>query len=334
MGLFSRLGANSGRRAELESALTPRDRLLLEVVDADSEQAIEAARRGDPAALAAALELTRRQRDWDRRTRLMEVVSRRCEDDSSWLDDWLAGSPDNADATCLKAWVLIGQAWAVRSGKRAKYVSDEQFEEFFRLLEKATTAIQRAQELDPDDPEPWAAALCHARGLQAPREVFDVYLREFAEIDPHHFGCHAQALQFVCDKWYGSREEMYEYAVGAASAAPADAQVQTLPLVAMVEHVAEGVATLDLRQEFIGHWLDRAKAWVASAQPRGGYLTASANNVLAYVQDFVGASDGAYESLVAMGPYVTDFPWYYWGEGMQSHLAARTDIVKRRAKTP
>ena len=96
--------------------------------------------------------------------------------------------------------------------------------------------IGAAPSCNPADPVPWRIALTHARGMQAPREVFDDYLAEAEARDPHHFGCHAQALQYLCAKWYGSHEEKFRYAERVAASAPPGSGLHALPLQAALEY--------------------------------------------------------------------------------------------------
>ncbi|MEK8144530.1 hypothetical protein NKH18_30950 [Streptomyces sp. M10(2022)] len=127
------------------------------------------------------------------------------------------------------------QAWKIRTGARAEDVEQDQFQAFFALLDDAVPVIRAAAELNPG-PRPWRIALTHARGSRAPRDVFDAYRAEADARDPHHFGCHEQALQYLCDKWYGSHEEMFAYAEDAAETAPPGSMLHALPLQAVVEY--------------------------------------------------------------------------------------------------
>lgn len=84
---------------------------------------------------------------------------------------------------------------------------------FFTLLEDAVPVISAADGLNPTDPVPWEVALTHARGnIQAPRDLRRVL--GGGRRPRLHYGCHATALQYLCDKWYGSHEEMFAFASG------------------------------------------------------------------------------------------------------------------------
>ncbi|WP_052489030.1 hypothetical protein, partial [Streptomyces sp. 150FB] len=173
---------------------------------------------------------------WERRGVGVPRLAESALHNPGWLDDWLAAEPENPDAVLVKADLLVKQAWEIRTEARAQDVSKDQFQAFFALLDDAVPTLSAAAELNPADPVPWQVALAHATGSQAPREVFDAYWHEAVARAPHHYGCHVAALQYVCDKWHGSHEEMFEFAERAAEGALPGSLLHALPLLAAFEY--------------------------------------------------------------------------------------------------
>ena len=130
------------------------------------------------------------------------------------------------------------------------------------MLLDAVPVISAAAELNPDDPVPGASRSTQARGIQAPREVFDTYLGRGELPRPAPRGCRIQAaLQYLCAKWYGSHEEMFAFAEQAADHAPPASKLHALPLQAVVEYL---IADEDTPTR---SYAERAEAAVTRARP-------------------------------------------------------------------
>src|SRR5262245_52016420 len=102
---------------------------------------------------------------------------------------------------------------------------------------RAAQASDRAVELNPDDPYPWAIRMrtLFANGYEQ-REEFRAALGEAVKRDLYNCDIHVIAVNFLCAKWFGSHEEMFAAAREPAAAAPAGWSVTMLPLLAHFEY--------------------------------------------------------------------------------------------------
>ncbi|MFI2778194.1 hypothetical protein [Streptomyces sp. ALB3] len=308
------------------AGLPPDDAVVLDAPDPSLRVALAAAAAGDHAPAAELLATTREHAQWERRDSCVARLARASLHHPGWLDGWLEESPENPDAVLVKADLYVCQAWQIRTGARAGQVEDDQFRAFHAVLRDAVPVVSAAAELNPDDPVPWRIALTQARGIQAPREVFDTYLAEANARDPHHEGCHVQALQYLCAKWYGSHEEMFAFAEHAAGQAPPGSRLHALPLQAVVEYlIADGdPAGPDL-------WTARAEAAVTRAQALsdcyapGDREAAGFRNHLALVLWSMSRYEDALAAFRSIGVHATTFPWTYFGEPRAEFLEARSD---------
>lgn len=246
-----------------------------------------------------------------------------------WLDAWLTESPDDPDALLVVADFHLHQAWEVRTSARAKDVERDQFQAFFALLEDAVPVIAAAAELNPADPVPWRIALTHARGMQAPREVFDAYLAEAEARDPHHLGCHVQALQYVCAKWYGSHEEMFRYAERVAESAPPGSRLHALPLQAALEYrlsEADEPEGPDPYGPKVEAAITRALALSDTYDGEGDREAAGFRNDLALMLVMADRPAEALDVFRAIGVHATESPWNRLGDPRTEFLEARSDV--------
>lgn len=307
------------------------------VADPALRAALTAAAAGDAGPARELLAGTRLGAQWERRSVCVSELAEHALHSPGWLEGWLAASPEDPDAVLVKADLCIQQAWEVRTGYRARHVSEDQFRAFFTLLEDAVPVIAAAAELNPTDPVPWQVALTHARGIQAPRDVFDAYWAEAVARAPHHYGCHATALQYLCDKWYGSHEEMFAFAEQAAEGALPGSKLHALPLMAAIEY---GVVSDDSTEDGP---IDRARVDAAVARALelsswyepGDPDAAGFRNHLALMLIFAERWTEALEVFRAIGVHARSFPWGYVGEARKEFLEFRLGVrMQVASQTP
>ncbi|MGP3950359.1 hypothetical protein [Streptomyces sp. 7N604] len=307
--------------------LPPDEAVVLDAPDAPLRAALSAAGAGDFAPARELLAATRLGAEWERRDGYVSALAEFALHNPGWLDGWLAESPEDPDALLVKADLCIDQAWQIRSAARAKDVSRDQFRAFFALLEDAVPVIRAAAELNPTDPVPWRIALTHARGIQAPREVFDAYWEQAIERAPHHYGCHTTALQYLCEKWYGSHEEMFAFAEHAAEQALPGSKLHALPLLAAIEYevVADDTEDGPIAEDRIDAAVERAlelSSWYEPGDPE----IAGVRNHLALMLLRAGRWTEALEAFRAIGVHARSFPWGYFGEARREFLDFRTGV--------
>jgi hypothetical protein len=176
-------------------------------------------------------------RDWELRTRRIAVLSIAASQSNGWLDAWNAAVPDDPVVAILRAEALMDQATRARGGAAAAHTSREQFKNFETLSAQASAATDRAIELNPEDPTPWSNLLATmlADGHRRGQEFADAF-REGTGRDPYNFEIHLMALTFLCEKWYGSHERMFDAARKPAAEAPGGSSAAMLPLLAHFEY--------------------------------------------------------------------------------------------------
>lgn len=333
MGLKGFWGAAKAMRHSeaLTAGLVPSESVVVSAPMPAAANAVEAALAGDHRPAADLLTRTLQDQAWDDRTHVVDVFAKASLRVPQWLDDWEASSPDDGGAALVRASAAIQRAWEHRSNARASDVTPEQFEAFHASLADATAHLQRAADLLPGDPEPWSLALIHARGLQAPPEVWLDYLASAKESAPWHYAGHYAAMELLTEKWFGSHEEMYDFAFRVASEAPAGERVRTLPLTAVLEHmVSAGPADAAARPE-TATAVAMAASWIADNEGRGHHVVAVHRNTLVFVLLHLGRFREAYDELVALGPHATRYPWVYYGDAREMFLSYREAAVVKTA---
>ncbi|WP_446040509.1 hypothetical protein [Streptomyces sp. SID1121] len=344
--------------ATVGADLPPDPAVALDPVHPDLRDALRAAAGGDHGPARDLLAATRRGAQWERRGIFVPQLARNALHHHGWLDAWLAEAPEDPDAVLVKAELCVAQAWEIRTGSRAQDVSKDQFQAFFALLDDAVPVISAAAELNPADPVPWQIALTHATGSQAPREVFAAYWAEATARAPHHYGCHRAALQYLCEKWHGSHEEMFDFAEQAAAEALPGSQLHALPLLAAVEYevAADPTTTAATADTALGAPRNRtapavtlhgvptppassrapARTRIHDATERALVLSdahapgdpeaATVRNHLALALILAGRHAEALEQFRRIGTYATELPWAYFGDAREEFLNSRRGV--------
>ncbi|MGW1106323.1 hypothetical protein [Streptomyces sp. NPDC002540] len=328
--------------AAIGADLPPDEAVVLEAPNAALRTALTSAAEGDHGPARELLAATRAHAQWELRDGYVSRLAAAALHNPGWLDAWLAGSPEDPDAALIKADLCIDRAWEMRTAQRAGHVPRDRFQAFFALLEDAAPVIGRAAGLNPADPVPWRIALTHARGSQAPRHVFDDYWAQALARDPHHYGCHAEALRYRCAKWSGSHEEMFGFAESAADTAPPGSKLHALPLSAALEYVIAAPAAPagpDPYEPRVTAAITRALDLSAAYGP-GSREAAGFRNHLALMLLRTERWDEALEVFRSIGVHATGFPWAYFGDdprqefldtrsGVRIHVATRTPFFGR-----
>ncbi|MFW5415514.1 DUF4034 domain-containing protein [Nocardiopsis sp. CNT-189] len=300
---------------KVEAGLPPEDAVVLDADDDDPElvEAVHAAWAGDPGPVARLLEAARQAGDRELYGHYAAEAAEAALDRDRWLQDWLAGSPDDPDALLVFGGYLLDRAWESRGGAYASRTSDEQFAGFHHYLDRAEPVLRRAIAADPASPAPWALMITYAVGSPGGRrDLYDEAWAGVLRLNRYDREAHRVALQYNCAKWHGSNEEMFAFAYAASDSAPAGSPLHVLPLRAWVE--------LDVREK--GKVLDRPECREAAnraltvcppAAPAAYRWDRADRNMLARVLCAQDRYDEAYAQFQALGVHATSFPWTYYG---------------------
>src|SRR5262245_9912091 len=176
----------------------------------------KAAKSGDWQSVRDALRTAGRR--WEQRDAIIYAV-RAGAKNPAWTDAWLAAEPKNPDAHILRGIAFIDWAWAARGDLSGSTVSERGAQLFHDRLGQAMQILKSAAEMKPDDPTLWAELLPIACGLGVPRPLARQWFEAAIARCPDHAPAHDHMLQYLCEKWHGSQELMWEFVDERAAAA-------------------------------------------------------------------------------------------------------------------
>jgi hypothetical protein len=312
-----------GGRTAVEGELSPDEIIAPDPVgdDVDLANALESARRGEWRPAAALLAATG---DVDVRYERMWVLAQESVHDSQWVEEWFAAQPSDPTVHAVRAELAMQRAWAARGAAYASQTGEQQMRAFSTGLDQAQRLAEKAADLAPEDPSPWATLVQMARGQQVSQEEFEHRVQELFARAPHHVQGSFAALQTLCAKWMGSTDAMFGVARELAGEAPDGSAVCLLPVMAHIEHhehleTGRGGPGAAARHMTAGATRTEIRAAVARwmAGPDGTPLPGARmfmHNVVAYAFWLADDPDGARPHLEAIGRALNEFPWMYSGQ--------------------
>ncbi len=245
-----------------------------------------------------------------------------------YLTPWVESSNDPFLPLLVRGASSITWAWNARSGHRANRVTQEMFDEFFRRLNIAEADLVAAAGAGPDSPLPWAHLVTSARGLQIPKEEALQRFENSLARGPV-YGAHKQYLQFVCKKWFGSHDDMWEFTEAISSLAPDGSPMQGLVPIALMEHWISGDVEAESFEAFV-HQIGKYELLSTAAHRSYGHpafpvpRSDAASSMSAFVAVFVAMRNWpAAKALVPMlGSRFDDFPLVYFSDAKWPDLSA------------
>ncbi|GAA4253034.1 hypothetical protein GCM10022255_052200 [Dactylosporangium darangshiense] len=273
--------------------------------------------------------------DWERRGLRLKVLAEAAPQDAGgWLDAWLLDAPDDPIAVTLNAAALSDRAGKARGAAPAAQTSEEQFRSFAELSERSHAEAVRALTLAPDDPMPCTILLGSMFAVRDQRGAFREVLAEARRRDRYNFDAHWTAVNFQCEKWFGSHRAMFDLARETASEAPAGSGVTMLPLFAHLEYAMRqycwGKVSRDglincrryFQRDDVQRELDACVTKWRSPGPPVHARALVCENWLAVAYALSGRRDECAAVFGRIGPYVASHVWaYFFGSTVGGFVA-------------
>lgn len=254
----------------------------------------------------------------------------------AWVDAWLSQSPRSATANLICGMHGVLWAWEARGYGYGDSVGEEARQLFSDRLLTADVILERATELDPTDPTPWALMLRSAYGLGLDEEEHRRRFTQAVHLAPEHRFAHSSLMKSLCAKWYGSHDLMFRFVSSATSQVGLGSPVHTLVAEAHIERWLDMLG--EDEAQAAAYW---TRPVVRSAITHAAHLyfdapnfqpnkdTVRTRNIFVWCLVAVEAIDAAARLFEAIGPYVTRAPWIYMGDPVERFEKARAWTMGR-----
>ncbi|WP_433213538.1 hypothetical protein ACQP00_02165 [Dactylosporangium sp. CS-047395] len=241
---------------------------------------------------------------------------------------------DGTLARTLYGARLISAGWEVRTGARAKNVSNAQFATFHDHLRRAEQVLIEVTAEQPGNATAWSQRIKINRGLELGQAEARRRYDRLSRYVPHLYVAQANVVQQFCPKWSGSIEKVHAFGLECMRAAPPG----SLAPLALLEAHFEIAFELDADGRR-AHWRrPDVRAEIEEAADRsvrhpafrtGGYRALTANNHFALAFSQLGDPAAARPFFEATGGYCTGYFWsYFGGDETIAYDAARAKAMK------
>jgi len=269
--------------------------------------------------------------DWDLRHFYVNDLSK-ISGRPGWLDEWVAARPQSAIPFLFRGSHGINWAWEARGGGRAKTVKEDAWPVFQARLVDADRDLARAATLDDRDPSPFARGIWAAMGLSLGQPEIR---RRFGEAERrHHLNGAASygMVQALARKWFGSHEEMFEFARRVSAQAPDGHSGHKMIALAHLEQwfdlPRESQVTYFQAEPVKAEIRAAADRSVRSPRYAGGLLAPTDWNVFAMCFKLTHDYAAQLELMRLIGPLITPHPWRYQGDPGRAYERARQAALR------
>jgi hypothetical protein len=246
-----------------------------------------------------------------------------------WLDAWATERPDSALPYLFRGAHGVSWAWFARGSGWASTVGEDAWKVFHTRLVDAERDLRRAAAFDPTDPTPHARSIMAAVGLALGLPEIRRRFTEVTHRSRWHRQAHHSMLQALAAKWYGSHEQMFEFARAASAQAPEGDRVHSLVAAAHLERwlnltreSADGLQRQRayFRDPMVSQEIQKAAArCVRSPNFTASRLGVHDRNIFAMCFALMRDFPAQLEQMRLIGPMVTTFPWQFLGDPGQSY---------------
>ena len=152
-----------------------------------------------------------------------------------WIGDWIDAEPESTLPVLVAGCHAVHWAWEARGGKRARYTAAAQFAAFHKRLHHAEALLEKVLAQEPDNVTARAWLVTSSRGLPVGAAEAQRRFEAVTRLHPGMWSRTSSGSQYLCEKWSGSHEEMFDFARGAAAAAGPNSLLHELVAVAHFE---------------------------------------------------------------------------------------------------
>jgi hypothetical protein len=221
----------------------------------------------------------------------------------------------------------IQMGWDIRTAKRAKHVSAEQFVGLREYLCKAERLLIDATAARSDNVAAWQARLTTSMGLELGKSESHRRYAQLARYDPHNLVAQRRMVQLLCTKWSGTVDAMFAFARECVSCAPPGDVTPAVIVEAHIERCFDEETDQARKDYFRGAYdevcgaADRS-VWHPDFRPQYGWV--AAHNLFAFF--FVEAGDHrrAKAHFDAIGNLATDYPWSSYPDKARAFVRGRS----------
>ncbi|MBI5207403.1 MAG: tetratricopeptide repeat protein [Candidatus Firestonebacteria bacterium] len=171
------------------------------------------------------------------------------------LNTWCENRRDSYIAFTVRGYFYVTYAWSAVNKETEQNNPEDSISIFNDRLNLAKSDLEKAYELNPDDPRSAAYLIIVARGLNLDENYMETQFQRAIKSDPYNMAAHINKLNYYARKWYGSHKEMIKFALDTLINSP-DNNNLGLTIISMAQ--SEMLDSIDLNNTYLqkpGIWM-------------------------------------------------------------------------------
>jgi len=243
------------------------------------------------------------------------------------LDDWFNNSNGPSVACLLRGAILLKRAWVYRGWGRGFEVTEDRIEKMYEALGRSLRSLTPIMD-DPDYGSEACARLIRVhKGLSANWEDIDAIHQQMRSFGHCNMIGEVHYLIASCEKWLGSHDKMFEFAIETATNHPEFPELGALVAAAHFERhmywnifddMPEQAKQYRTDKDNIDQITEFRDRLLTHYEP-GKEEHILAHNIFAAAYCEFEKYELATPSFLCIGPKVMAYPWaHFWQEGLQS----------------
>ena len=233
---------------------------------------------------------------------------------SLWVVNWVRDEPENPVAVSAYGWMQLLVGWNARGDGGVETVTPAGWKTFYECLRLSSQTLQHAIQLDPRDVLPWEYLMLGARGTRVDLPTAERIFNEILQRDPESPRGHYAMHLYLCNKWFGSHEQMFAFAHSVSEGAPAGSVLHGLVPAAhsemWIDLEGEEAENYYLRPE-VKQSINAAYRRFSAATGDDSVDRVQAANEFAFGLNYTHQWDELTDVFQYLGAYKADRPWYY-----------------------
>ncbi|GAA4679250.1 hypothetical protein Prum_044030 [Phytohabitans rumicis] len=235
-----------------------------------------------------------------------------------WIGQWVAAEPQSTLPLLVQGAHGVFWAWEARGSAYAEHTQQEQFDLFFKRLTFAENCLDDVADRDPYDTTARAFLLNSGIGRQVDLAEQQRRFSEVVKRHPQHKWAHGAMQQYLCEKWFGSHDQMFAFAREISRYAPPGSPLHGAIAEAYIEKYLDlsrtGGGSAYMEQPEVGAELTAAaerSVFHPAFQRRPGWPRLF--NSFAFALHLSDQYQAAYRVYQIIGDdYITEHPWDYY----------------------
>ncbi|MBI5206787.1 MAG: tetratricopeptide repeat protein [Candidatus Firestonebacteria bacterium] len=177
-----------------------------------------------------------------------------------YLNEWCENNPDSYIAFTARGYFYVNYAWETRGDQAGNNINAKDWDLNCERLKLAKSDLEKAYDLNPNDPHASGELILVARDLNLKLEDMEKYFQNAIKSDPFNIHAHEKKLSYISPKWRGkSYKQLFEFVLETNKKIPGE-NILSLKLLILAQNQMLDLAAID-KTIYDNTYLQQSEIW-------------------------------------------------------------------------